>query len=420
MTTLTHPVAPEDVMALVDGELTATEAAVVSEHIERCAECAALRDQLHNTSQSLASWAVPSAPLVVDKVIETRLAAREHSGKSLRMSTGFTLRNWRVWAVAGGSAVFGALALLVVVSSISYYGEHATAKPQRMMAYIEPDSSSRRVKEQGIVAGIAGNSEVNSFKGAAPAHAKSEMVNGKLSAPTGGPLIARTASLTVLVKNLDAARGDLDAILARHHGYSAKLAILEETPPRGLTGSLRVPAAELESAMTEMRALGNVERESQSGEEVTQQHTDLTARLANARETEDRLRDILAHRTGKMQDVLDVEDKISETRGEVEQLEAEQKNLEHRAEFASVDVELVEEYKAQLGSPSTSIPNQLRNSFVAGLRHAGDSLLELVLFFEKYGPVLLLWLVMLGLPGIPLWRRYRKFRNANLRGGHSF
>ena len=412
MTTFTHPVAPEDVMALVDGELTATEATVVSQHIERCAECAGLRDQLHNASQSLASWTVPSAPPALDQIIETHLAARVHRGKPRHMSTAFTFRNWRVWAVSGGSAVFGALALLVFVSSVSYHGEFAASKPQRTMAYMEPNSRLRQVEEQGIVAGIAGNSEVNAFKGTAASHAKSEMINGQLSQPADGPLIARTASLTVLVKNLDAARGSLDGILARHRGYSAKLTIMEETPPRGLTGSLRVPVAELESAIAEIRALGNVERESQSGEEVTQQQADLTARLANARETEDRLRDILAQRTGKMQDILDVEEKISQTRGEIEQLESEQKSLGHRIEFASVDLELVERYEAQLGSPSASIANRLRNSIVAGLRHAGSSLLGLVLFLEEFGPVLIVWLILLGVPGIVLWHRYRAASNV--------
>jgi hypothetical protein len=398
-------------MALIDGELTATEATSISRHIEECAECAALLDQLRNTSESLSDWPVPPVPSTLDQMIETCLAARANSGKPRRMSFGFALRNWRVWAVAGGSAVFGALALLVLVSSVSYHRDNAPDKPRRMMANIEPESSSSQI-QQSAVAGEARISEMNALHSAGPARAKSEMVNAQLQASTNAPLIARTASLTVIVKNLDAARRDLDAILTRHHGYSAKLTILEEAPPRGLTGSLRIPVAELESAMAEMRALGNVERESQSGEEVTQQHMDLVARLTNARETEARLRDILAHRTGKMEDVLDVEDKISETRGEIEQLEAEQTNLEHRVEFASVDVELVEQYKAQLGSPSTSFPNQLRNSFVAGLRHASASLLGLVLCLEEFGPVLLLWLVILGLPSILLWRRYRKLRNA--------
>jgi hypothetical protein len=150
-----------------------------------------------------------------------------------------------------------------------------------------------------------------------------------------------------------------------------------------------------------------VQSESQSGEEVTQQHADLAARLKNARETEQRLIAILQQRTGKVEEVLKVEEEISSTRGEIERMEAEQKALEHRVDFATVDVQLTEDYKAQLNPPSTPVGTRLHNAFVAGIGNAGDSLLAIVLFFEEYGPVLAIWLVLLGAPLVLLWRRYR-------------
>ena len=38
--------------------------------------------------------------------------------------------------------------------------------------------------------------------------------------------------------------------------------------------------------------------------------------------------------------------KIARVRGEIESMEAEQKALEHRVDFASVEIQLSEEYKA--------------------------------------------------------------------------
>ena len=64
--------------------------------------------------------------------------------------------------------------------------------------------------------------------------------------------------------------------------------------------------------------LGRVERESQSGEEVTRQHEDLVARLKNCRDTEQRLRQILQQRTGNLSDVLEVEEEIGRVRGEID------------------------------------------------------------------------------------------------------
>ncbi len=227
------------------------------------------------------------------------------------------------------------------------------------------------------------------------------------------PMIARTVSLSIVVKDFDAARGSLDAILARHNGYTAELNVA--TPQgnaRTIQASLRIPAAQLVAAVAELKALGRVENENQTGEEVTQQHADLVARLKNSRETEQRLQDVLRTRTGKVKDVLEVEEEIARVRGEIEQMEAEQQTLEHRVNFATIDLKLAEEYKAQLTKPAPSVATQLRNAAVDGFRSAFDSLLALVLFFAQAGPTLLLWLMVLSLPAWLLWRRYQRFRLA--------
>jgi hypothetical protein len=225
-------------------------------------------------------------------------------------------------------------------------------------------------------------------------------------------MIARTATLTVMVKDISAARTSFDAILARHHAYSAELvvALLEDAPPHGIQASLRIPAPELGAALIEFKSLGRVQKESQSGEEVTQQHTDLAARLQNSRETEQRLRDILAQRTGKIEDVLQVEEEIARVRGEIEGMEADQRALEHRVDFATVDLQLVEEYKEQFSTPSTSVSTRIGNAFVDGMRNAASMMLGLVLFIEEAGPVVLIWLVILGVPTLLVWKRYRRMK----------
>jgi hypothetical protein len=223
-----------------------------------------------------------------------------------------------------------------------------------------------------------------------------------------GPMIARTVSLSIVVKEFNAGRAALDAILARHNGYAAGLNV--STPQgsaRTLQVSLRIPAPQLGAALAELKVLGRVEAETQNGEEVTQQHADLVARIKNDRE-EARLQDILRTRTGKVKDVLEVENEIARVRGEIEQMEAEQKTLEHRVDFATIDLKLAEEYKAQLSRPAPSAATQLRNSTINGFRNAFESLLALVLFLAESGPTLLLWALFLGFPAWLLWRRYRR------------
>jgi hypothetical protein len=45
---------------------------------------------------------------------------------------------------------------------------------------------------------------------------------------------------------------------------------------------------------------------------------------------------------------------------------------------------------------------------VAGYRNASETVLGIVMFFAEYGPALFIWLVILVLPVILLWRRYGK------------
>ena len=224
-----------------------------------------------------------------------------------------------------------------------------------------------------------------------------------------GPMIARTVSLSIVTKDFSASRTALDAILARHHGYAANLAVnAEQNAARSLQASLRVPAPELGAVLAELKTLGRVQNEVQNGDEVTQQHADLVARLKNSRETEIRLQDILRNRTGKIGDVLAVEQEIARVRGEIEQMEAEQKSLEHRVEYATVDLNLSEEYKAQLGTPAPSISTRFHNALVKGIRSARETVVDVALFCAEVGPSLVIWVVMLLPLGWFLWRRWRR------------
>jgi hypothetical protein len=225
------------------------------------------------------------------------------------------------------------------------------------------------------------------------------------------PMIAHKANIIITVKDFAASRAALEKILAQHHGYFANLNVsTAEGSPHSLQASLRIPAAELAAALNDIRGIGGVLSESQSGEEVTQQHEDLAMRLQNARETEERFRGILQQRTGNLADVLSVEEGIARVRGEIERMEAEQKSLEHRVDYASVEIQLSEEYKASMALPDDSVSTQLRNAFVSGYHRAAGTVLGIILFFEEYGPAIAIWLLILALPVIG-WRRYQRLRS---------
>ena len=239
-----------------------------------------------------------------------------------------------------------------------------------------------------------------------------EQESGPVSAEPP-PMIARTAELKIVVQKLDQAREEMDRILARHKGYVGQLSLnAEGGSDHTVVASLRVPADQLDACITELKKLGRIALESQSGEEVTQQHVDLVARLKNSRNTEARLDGVLRQRDGKVKDILDVEKESARVRGEIEQMEAERETLEHRVDFATLNLTLAEEFKAQLSSPAPSLGTQWRNSVVTGFRNGFESLFALILFLSEIAPVLLLWLAILFPLGWLVWRRFRAMRAA--------
>ena len=89
-------------------------------------------------------------------------------------------------------------------------------------------------------------------------------------------------------------------------------------------------------------------------------------------------------------------------------MEAEQTTREHRVEFATVNLNLSEEYKAQLVSPTPSVSTRMHNALVAGYQNASETILGFLFFFTEFGPTLVIWLAIAALPTLLLWRRYRR------------
>lgn len=120
---------------------------------------------------------------------------------------------------------------------------------------------------------------------------------------------------------------------------------------------------------------------------------------------------ILQQHTCKIEDILAVEQEIARVRGTIESMEAEQQNLEHRVDFATVNLQLSEEFQAHLTAwTSPSIPTRLHNALVAGYRQARDMVLDILLFAAEAGPTLLIVLTIFGVPAFFLVRRYRRIR----------
>jgi hypothetical protein len=354
---------PEELMAYLDGELPMDRAGAAATHLERCRDCQGVAADFQNVSRRLMEWEVEESKVTVAWELKEAPPAP-------RRWWGGRWKPW-VWVLASVSV----LALLSLISPS--YRVSKLPKAQSVSALMAP----------GLVSssGVAMDAVI-----------------------TRNPLIVQTARLTLNTNEFDKARPGLDDILKRHRGYFGQLSASNPIgAPRTLEATLRVPAGELESVIVDLKKLGRVESESRTGEEVTQQYVDLEARLSNARNTERRLTDLLRQRTGKLTDVLAVEKEIGRVREEIERMEAERKNLMNRVDFATLNLTVAEDYKAQLRIAPDSTLSRFRNSAIEGYKSMIDGLISLALVVLSYGPSLLLWGGLLFFPLRFLWRKWR-------------
>ena len=421
MTTATiHPYGPEEMMVFCDGELSVAETQAVTEHIAECAECAEEVRQFREMSQTLAQWSVPSISQQVEESVEERVrgvVAREKVLGMAKRPSRASRRRWNPWIVGSASAA-AAILLLVTGISMTHHIQLAKHVSERREYLAAAQSEALAGRQNATL-----DAKLESVEPSAPAtssmaadsyySATRSRVDPALPpaiAPTA-PLIARIVNFSIVAKDMKATRPALDSIMTRYHGYAAQMNV--ETPGDGspsIQASLRIPVANLPAAMNDLRELGRVASESESGEDVTQQHQDLDQHLITARDTEERFRDILKQRTGNVSDVLQIEEGIARVRGEIESMEAEQAALNHRVDFAQVDLSVSEEYSANIGTGSAPLSTRLHNAFVEGYRNATGTVVGIFLFVIEYGLAILIWLAIVAVPLILLQRRYHKMR----------
>ena len=215
------------------------------------------------------------------------------------------------------------------------------------------------------------------------------------------PQVAYSAALTVATREFAHSRASLEEILERHHGYVAKLRMVGEPTGGILSATLRVPSSEYRSAPTELKGIGLVEHEEEAADEITQQHSELEARLVNAQNEEQRIQRILQNRNDKFSDFGSLERQVAILRGEIERIEAERSASGSRVSFANVFFSLREERT----STAETIGAKLRSAATGGLNDALDSLSSILLFMAGHGPLLVLWAVLIYFPARYFWRR---------------
>ena len=147
------------------------------------------------------------------------------------------------------------------------------------------------------------------------------------------------AWVSLEVNEIDATVRQVEALAAQRGGWMESTEIFGEGGYRSASLRVRVPADDLDNAMDALRGLGRVIDEGISATDVTERLIDNEARLEAWHIQEERLVDLLED-APTVEDIIQIERRISEVRSDIEHVEATQRNLTNRVATSLITVNL--------------------------------------------------------------------------------
>ena len=261
----------------------------------------------------------------------------------------------------------------------------------------------------GCAAASADRFETASFAESAPAMASEDSSAEQQEADGAVEMrqIIANANISLVVKETETAMAGVEQIASDLGGYLSDVELskgrYEQTEELRGSMTLRVPSDSLEEALERLQALAtdvhylNIERQ-----DVTDQYSDLDARLRNLRATETELLALLTEvrerPNAKVEDILAVHRNLTQIREEIETLQGRKNLLDNQIGFSTVRVELIpDSINRPIVEEPWSANGPVRNALRALVATLQGLLTALIWAFLYLTPLLLVVLIPLAI-----------------------
>ncbi|MCJ7825683.1 MAG: DUF4349 domain-containing protein, partial [Anaerolineales bacterium] len=215
-------------------------------------------------------------------------------------------------------------------------------------------------------------------------------------------LVIRNANLTLVVEDPAGSAAEIADLAEALDGFVVNSNVYQTTFAEGVFATqanitIRVPAERLDEALEQIKhGVVEVRSENISGQDVTQEYTDLESRLRNLEAAEEELREILGSLT-KADDVLNVYQSLRQVREEIEVIKGRMQYFEQSARLSAISIDLLPDVVSQ--------PLQIGRWQPQGTAKAAlEALLSALQFLANAA----IWLIVFALPvlallSIPFW-----------------
>jgi anti-sigma factor RsiW len=375
-----------------NGTLDAAERARVDAELAHCSACASELHELQELAATLKARA-DAAPPVPEHVLDD-VFARISTPATALAATRLRTAWW------GTPARYATAAMLVVgFGAAAFAAHHAREASVTDTTYLGAPTSSDVAKQTTIYRVTPDphpKAHADRPRAAASAPAPQAVAQGQPNAPSEPTVakqhrLAKKARLELLVRDVEAT---LKQALATVRRAGGDVTTLNDTSPRtagavhAATMDVEVPAGRLDDTLDHLGLLGAVQTRAIDAEDVDATIVDEEARLRNLRRTEADLRKLM-DKGGKVDDILNVQQNMTEVRGQIEQLDAQHRNDVHRVATSTISISLTEDRPN--ATPAKPGPTaRIDGAWHSGLNALADSVIAFVttlVWCVAYAPI---------------------------------
>jgi len=201
-----------------------------------------------------------------------------------------------------------------------------------------------------------------------------------------------------------------EALVNKMGGYFERSNVNNYGSYRSGSYTVRVPAKNFDSFCSSVGELCQLNSMDRSATDISEAYYDTEARLETQKIKQERLQNLLA-KAESMEDIIDLENALSETEYQIEQLTGTLRKYDSLVGYSTINIYLQEVYVlTEVEEPVIGFGAKLVEAFKRGSSRFVDNLQDFALRFARHWVGWIIWLVIIAVVVIIVVRSVKKKR----------
>ena len=162
---------------------------------------------------------------------------------------------------------------------------------------------------------------------------------------------------------------------------------------RSASLTIRIPAADLNGFVENIKGVSNVVTYNESTENVTLQYVSTESRIKALEVEQERLLELLSQ-AENMADLLEIEARLTDVRYELENVTSQLRVLSNRVDYATIHL-YISQVRVYTEVEPQTVWQRIGSGFKENLHDIGENMTDFFVWLVTYSPQLILWAVII-------------------------